>query len=732
MYMSKLWLRLAFWCVCTAALCGVGFAAGHFVAPDGTPQGDGTAERPWDLATALRPHPAIRPMDTVWLRKGLYRGNFQSRLKGAPNAPVILRAYPRERAVLDGAENSRDTVLTVNGAWTWIWGLEIMNSNPVRSTSLPGPDTAGTRGTGLAVKAANVKVINSVIHDTGTGITFFRDAPDGEIYGTILFNTGWRAPDRPHGPSIYTQNKDGWKSIRDNVFFNSMRHNMQLYGSSQTFLDNYLIQGNVNFNGRWLTGGAGPMKHIRFEENMFYGNTAEFGYINRSNENLFARLNYLPVAVSILGWDRIEWRDNTVFRPENAASAVRIEFHAPASLTNSIVERNQYLVRDMNQAIASVVVVAEDQSKQTVQYPLTRWRSDLNFDLGGGILVLPGGRPQEPKVFVRRNHYEPDRAHVVIYNWTQQDEVEIDIPAMAPANGDRWTLRNVQNLFVEEMSGTYEGKPIRVPMKKWTAASPIGEELPVQPATFPEFGVFILTLERVKPATARSGAAFLVREGAPGSILLAEIPGLGAESAVAGSVDGETTLAGISVHLRDCSGQEAWARLLSTSPDSLAFVAPGDFAIGPMTITVQTNEGPLDGGSVFLQEVAPALFTMDGLDKGPAVGYAHSGQDEHPRALSACDGAKCYTVPVPAGGTDQGPILTLFGTAFRRYQPGMAASAFLYSRPAELVSIAADEAYPGLDLIRIRIPPAIPDRGPLPLRVTIGHFASNTVTIAVE
>lgn len=730
--MNRHWLRLVLWCVAAAALCGVGFAAEHFVAPNGTPQGDGTAERPWDLATALRPHPAIRPMDTVWLRKGLYRGNFASRIKGTVNAPVIIRAYPNERVVLDGAEDSRNGVLTLNGEWIWLWGIEIMNSNPIRSTDLPGTSTAGTRGTGLAVKGPNIKVINCIIHDTGTGVTFYRDAPDGEIYGTLLFNTGWRAPDRPHGPSMYTQNKDGWKAIRDNVFFNSMRHNMQLYGSSQTFLDNYLIQGNVNFNGRWLTGGAGPMRNIRFEENMFYGNTAEFGYINRKNENLSARGNYLPVPVSLLGWDRIEWRDNTHFRPGSANAPISIESHFPASLADSRFEGNRYLLSGETQNVASVVRVGEDQSKQSTYYAFGRWRSELNFDREGAIQVRQKNRPGEAKVFVRRNHYEPNRAHVVIYNWALEDEVDVNISVMSPAVGDRWKLINVQNPFIEEITGVYEGRPLSVPMNGWNSANPIGEDKPVRPATFPEFGVFVLVMERAKPAASRNGADASRPDAAPGAIITTEVKGLVSEPVIGEAAESPILLGGVAVHLRDSSGQEGWARLLAVSPDSVSYVAPEEFVVGPMTVTIHKDGETLDGGGIFLREVAPSLFTMDGKDRGPAVGYTSATPDSQAQALSSCRGSECSAVPVSLSGAGADPVITLFGTAFRRHQSGFRMAATLDSYPAELMSIAADEFYPGLDLIHVRIPRDTPQRGLLPLRVTLDDFDSNTVTISLQ
>jgi hypothetical protein len=72
---------------------------------------------------------------------GTYPGKYRSALRGGVNQPIIVRQYPGERAILDANTNtSTPAVLTADGAWTWFWGLEVTNSNPVRrlGSSRPG------------------------------------------------------------------------------------------------------------------------------------------------------------------------------------------------------------------------------------------------------------------------------------------------------------------------------------------------------------------------------------------------------------------------------------------------------------------------------------------------------------------------------------------------------------------------------------------------------------------
>jgi len=560
-------------------VAGAAWAREWYVAPDGTAGGDGSRERPWSLEAALKPDPRIQPMDTVWVRKGVYNGAFVSRLKGAPGRPVVLRAYPGERVVLDGRGFSPKTVLTIEGEWAWYWGLEVMNSDPQRTVGTPGSNTPETRGGGISMMGPNTKVINCVVHDAGVGVGQGKGIPEMEIYGTVIYNNGWRAPDRTHGHSIYSQNSTGEKWIRDTILFNPFSFNMHIYGSKNAALDHFRLSGNVGFNGRWLIGGDAPVRDLVMRENLLYGNTAELRYTNRQNEDLLLEGNYFPVLVSAgLGWNKVTARGNTFLRPRSGGALVEVTVSEGHTLQESSFSGNTYLVSQAGQAVASVLAPGMTAAKA---YRFAEWQ-EAGFDKDGRLEVVPNGVPREPKVFVRRNEYEPQRAHVVIYNWPKLDAVEVDISALNPQPGDRWVLRNVQNYFEEFETGIYEGKPLRVRMTGWTAAAPIGEDKPLYPATFPEFGVFVLTLERgqgVKTALAadpeRTGA------GAPGALLRTELPGgFYPGEPVAGSEPYGEELAGVRVHVTDSEGRQAWARLAALTREWVAWEAPEECARG--------------------------------------------------------------------------------------------------------------------------------------------------------
>src|SRR5262245_47251355 len=78
--------------------------SGYYASTDGSGSADGSSSHPWTLAAALTGgNGRVRPGDTIWVRGGTYAGSFLSTVHGTSSEPVVIRAYPGERAILDGA-----------------------------------------------------------------------------------------------------------------------------------------------------------------------------------------------------------------------------------------------------------------------------------------------------------------------------------------------------------------------------------------------------------------------------------------------------------------------------------------------------------------------------------------------------------------------------------------------------------------------------------------------------
>ena len=75
-------------------------AATLYVAPDGTPQGDGTREKPFALATI--PQDKLKPGDEVVFVDGVYKSSLDTSSIGSEKGPITYRAENRHKAILDG------------------------------------------------------------------------------------------------------------------------------------------------------------------------------------------------------------------------------------------------------------------------------------------------------------------------------------------------------------------------------------------------------------------------------------------------------------------------------------------------------------------------------------------------------------------------------------------------------------------------------------------------------
>ncbi len=361
-----------------------------FVSPEGKAENPGMREAPWDLASALAGRQKVSPGDVIWVRGGTYKGKFEVKLVGKDGAPVHVRACPGERAtILDGG-----MTVVEPASYVWLWDLEIAGSAPVEKretkqtgsspTDLPGGD-------GLNVYTGKgCKFINLVIHDNvGSGVGWWVGSTESEFHGCLIYNNGWRAPDRGHGHCIYAQNTDGVKTISGCIMSVPYdgSYTMHAYGSSRAYVDNFLVEDNVAYEkGPFLIGGGRPSRNIKVFRNYLHGVDMRIGY-GAENEDC-------------------EVRDNVV---------------AKGSLT---VEKYRKVVDE------------------------------------GNVRGLP-----DKKAVLIPNRYDPNRAHMVIYNGEKAGQMRVIIAPFLK-RGDRFRLMSPRDFFGKPVfEGKCEGETVTVPVE---------------------------------------------------------------------------------------------------------------------------------------------------------------------------------------------------------------------------------------------------------------------------
>lgn len=433
---------------------------GHFfVAPNGSEEGDGSIENPWSLQKALDHPEQVQPGDIIWLRGGVYRGEFFSRLKGTEEKPITVRQYPGERVTLDAMEEDKKVLWIQDTHWVNFWGFEVTASSNTREKS----DRPGDGG-GIVVDSRfdshHIKFINLIVHDIpAQGFGFWRANSESEIYGSLIYYNGVNQFD--HG--IYTQNANGSKYIEDNFIFNNSGYGIHAYGSANTFLDNFHLEGNTIFNN----GSVGYNTNTGMTGQMV-GNILVGGEVITRN----------PVLI-----------ENYTYFSNSTGLSVNVGYKAGSE---DAVLMNNYFMG------GRVVMGGQVENVQLSGNVMLGNEFDgLALSLLGSNLML-SQPPSENQIFLRPNRYEPGRANVTIFNWQRSAEVMLDADLLSKVGiveGDHYALHNVQDYFYDVISGVYDGRGIVVPMEGHTIAQPVGLDF-LPPTTFPEFGAFVLQVEQ--------------------------------------------------------------------------------------------------------------------------------------------------------------------------------------------------------------------------------------------
>ena len=457
-----------------------GMRAGYYVSAAGNASGDGSYARPWDLATALNQPAAVHAGDTLWVLGGTYKGRFTSRLTGSPGTPIVLRQYPGQRATIDGS-------LLVLGGATVYWGFEVMDSDRSRPAII-----------GVNVKGPNTKFVNLVVHDHGdNGFGFWSEAPDAEIYGSVIYNNGRQGTARGSAHGIYAQNGTGSKRIVDNVLFNQFAYGIHVYGSNAVQLKNFQIEGNASFfNGTSAVGGSAPdilvgggsaASGIVVKDNYTYrddgGTTAVFGYNwGPVNDDLKLVDNYIVGSTNILKWRDITASGNTF---AGAETVMMLTMGTGLSTSRYSWRNNRYVPAPSKWSPFNLMYAGGGAAG----FDLAGWQRATGLDQGS---TLSGaGRPTGTKVFVRPNQYEPGRANVIVYNWDHAGSVSVDMSGVLRA-GTRYEVHPVQDFYGAPVaSGTYGGGSITIPIRAVQPPTPIaGPRTP--PGTGVDFNVYVV------------------------------------------------------------------------------------------------------------------------------------------------------------------------------------------------------------------------------------------------
>jgi hypothetical protein len=470
-------------------------AAEYYVSPAGRFNNPGTRTRPLDLATALGATTSIRPGDTIWLQGGTYRGGFKSSLVGLPTKPITVRGVPGERVTIDTTPRDArdDGLLMLLGADVIFRDFEVLSSALQRETKIAGPWPEDINRGSIELRGDRLKAINLVVHDLQGGFGMWAHGEGGEISGCLIYNNGWRGPDRSHGHGIYAQNARGTKRIANNIIFHQFGYGVHVYGSEKAELKGFEIESNIAFaNGCWnqkddfapgiFVGGGSPVTQLLVANNLVVNGGIRLGYpwggVNRDVE---CRGNYADRGLVVRDFQQAKVTENTI---EAESNAVTLEAAEKVLVEGHAWSKNRYFVTDGKWG--DFVILAANKGR-TLTFP--QWQSETKLDADSQFTKGPANKTG---VIIQPNAYEPGRAHLAVFNPRGLTEMPVDLGGVLKA-GQSYRIVNAKDYFGPPiLSGVYAGGVVQLPLLASHTPKPIGLPEATPPNSEPQFACFVL------------------------------------------------------------------------------------------------------------------------------------------------------------------------------------------------------------------------------------------------
>ena len=196
-----------------------------------------------------------------------------------------------------------------------------------------------------------------------------------------------------------------------------------------------------------------------------------------------------------------------------------------------------------------------------------------------------------------------------------------------------------------------------------------------------------------------------------------------------------TTLGGVTLSVTDASGAQFPAALSFVSPTQINFVIPSGAASGTARFTT-SNGSTSQTTTALIQNVAPALFSMNGTGAGVAAATAievpsAQPQQQIPVTVFQCTGSACAPIPIDVGVS--GTIyLSLYGTGIRNRSVLANVQATVNGIAVPVQYAGAQPTYPGLDQVNVSLPAALAGTGNANIVLTVDGQISNTVIVAIQ
>ncbi|HEX4951556.1 MAG TPA: N-acetylmuramoyl-L-alanine amidase [Blastocatellia bacterium] len=196
-----------------------------------------------------------------------------------------------------------------------------------------------------------------------------------------------------------------------------------------------------------------------------------------------------------------------------------------------------------------------------------------------------------------------------------------------------------------------------------------------------------------------------------------------------------TTLADVTVKIKDSRGTEAAAPLFYVSPTQINYQIPPQLALGTATVTVTHKSAITAVGTLDLTTVAPGLFTANANGVGAAAGVLQrrkaDGSDVYEPLAQYDEGQKLF-VPrqLDLRSANEQYFLTLFGTGIRFRNPALPVTSQIGGVEVEVLYAGEQKEYVGLDQVNLRLTPELIGKGQLDVILKVEGKSTNPISVA--
>ncbi len=416
-------------------------------------------------------------------------------MTGTESDPIVFKPKNYLQAVIDGGLIIGNG--TGIGAFTVYRGLRVFCTSPeYRGLWTDLFTREYYRANAFSILAPNCKIINNIIHDGGIGGMAYGDADGLVWYGNVTYNGGV-ANERGGQPSIYMHGNN--KEIRHNVFGASFYHEVQIY-TTGSVINDFDITENVMFlkSNAQVGGENGIANNIAFNFNHLVGTSVSFliGYNYKYNgiAQIKGNRTYTKNHTAIFYWDNVEMCDNVIVQGENSANhAFYFADDREPSEYNWNFHDNKYHYLGATPSQAFKVEYGEDYFGGDGWGSWAEWNA-AGYDTVGS--TYSEVKPSVNETFVYPNEY-PDADDkrmgiVVIWNWEEEETVEVDLTDLGLEVGQTYRWRQAQDPLVDVDTWECAGNSYTFAMTGHTVAKPIGFDEELIPTQFPTFGCFII------------------------------------------------------------------------------------------------------------------------------------------------------------------------------------------------------------------------------------------------